>query len=101
MEKLDTDTSSKGNDLELDPNREPEPPVKVMDKPVQRTGKRNPGAEAPSNGAPRAAAGQTGTWNFWMGVVGMGGMETRCAEGRGGLRRAERHGWRRMWESMC
>lgn len=41
-----------GNDLELDPNREPEPPVKVIDKPVQRTGKRNPGAE------PKAAAGQ-------------------------------------------
>lgn len=45
-----------GNDLELDPNREPEPPTKVIDKPVQRTGKRNPAAEGPAKDAPRPAA---------------------------------------------
>ena len=64
-EEPGADTYSKGNDLELDPNREPEPPVKVMDKPVQRTGKRNAGPEAPSNGTARPAAGgrdQAGTW---------------------------------------
>ncbi|KAI5200722.1 hypothetical protein E4T39_05566 [Aureobasidium subglaciale] len=44
-----------GNDLELDPNREPEPPTKVMDKPVPRAGKRNAGPEAPSTDAPRPA----------------------------------------------
>ncbi|KAI4742093.1 hypothetical protein E4T50_07509 [Aureobasidium sp. EXF-12298] len=44
------------NDLELDPNREPEPPTKVMDKPVQRAGKRNAGPEAPAAAeAPRPA----------------------------------------------
>lgn len=60
----------KGNDLELDPNREPEPPVKVIDKPVQRTGKRNAGAE------PKAAAGQVpGTWKFSADVVGVARME--------------------------
>jgi len=52
----------KGNDLELDPNREPEPPTKVIDKPVQRTGKRNPtaAAEGPAKDAPRPAAGARG-----------------------------------------
>ena len=50
------DSHSKGNDLELDPNREPEPPTKVIDKPVQRTGKRNPAAEGPAKDAPRPAA---------------------------------------------
>ncbi|KAI4724409.1 hypothetical protein E4T49_07869 [Aureobasidium sp. EXF-10728] len=48
------------NDPELDPNREPEPPTKVMDKPVQRAGKRNAGAEGPSNDTPRPAAGGRG-----------------------------------------
>lgn len=46
-----TNTHSEGNDLELDPNREPEPPTKVIDKPVQRAGKRNAGAEAPLKSA--------------------------------------------------
>ncbi|THV98235.1 hypothetical protein D6D17_01308 [Aureobasidium pullulans] len=49
-----------GNDLELDPNREPEPPTKVMDKPVQRAGKRNAGPEAPSADTPKPAAGGRG-----------------------------------------
>lgn len=30
-----------GNDPEQDPDREPEPPTKIADKPVQRSGKRN------------------------------------------------------------
>ncbi|KAF2837965.1 hypothetical protein M501DRAFT_995221 [Patellaria atrata CBS 101060] len=37
-----------GNDPELDPNREPEPPTKAVDKPTPRIGKRNAGAEAPA-----------------------------------------------------
>ncbi|KAK5173736.1 uncharacterized protein LTR77_002417 [Saxophila tyrrhenica] len=49
-----------GNDPELDPDREPEPPTKVIDKPVARTGKRNAGAEGPSGDAPRPAAGGRG-----------------------------------------
>jgi len=49
-----------GNDLELDPNREPEPPTKVIDKPVQRTGKRNPAAEGAAKDAPRPAAAARG-----------------------------------------
>lgn len=79
------DTHSKGNDLELDPNREPEPPVKVIDKPVQRTGKRNPGPEAP-----KPAAGQApGTWKFWRVLRGMARM--KWSRGRSGIemRRAE------------
>ncbi|GAB7353075.1 hypothetical protein MBLNU459_g3623t1 [Dothideomycetes sp. NU459] len=48
-----------GNDPELDPNREPEPPTKVIDKPVQRSGKRVPGAE-PVREAPAATAGGRG-----------------------------------------
>lgn len=39
-----------GNDPELDPDREPEPPTKAVDKPVQRTGKRNAAAEGPAAG---------------------------------------------------
>ncbi|TKA77008.1 hypothetical protein B0A55_01963 [Friedmanniomyces simplex] len=44
-----------GNDPELDPDREPEPPTKAVDKPVQRPGKRNAGAEGPGSDAPRAS----------------------------------------------
>ncbi|OCK81294.1 hypothetical protein K432DRAFT_21211 [Lepidopterella palustris CBS 459.81] len=36
-----------GNDPELDPDREPEPPTKAIDKPTARTGKRNTPNEAP------------------------------------------------------
>ena len=49
-----------GNDPELDPEREPEPPTKVIDKPVARTGKRNTGAEGPPSDTPRPAAGGRG-----------------------------------------
>ncbi|KAL3470823.1 Stm1-domain-containing protein [Aspergillus californicus] len=36
-----------GNDPELDPNREPEPPTKALDKPAPRHGKRDAPKEAP------------------------------------------------------
>lgn len=49
-----------GNDPELDPDREPEPPTKAVDKPVQRSGKRNAGAEGPARDTPRPAAGGRG-----------------------------------------
>ncbi|KAK1054304.1 hypothetical protein LTR74_015907 [Friedmanniomyces endolithicus] len=49
-----------GNDPELDPDREPEPPTKAIDKPVQRSGKRNGGAEGPPGDAPRTSAGGRG-----------------------------------------
>lgn len=41
-------TPTTGNDPELDPDREPEPPTKAIDKPAARTGKRNAPAEAPA-----------------------------------------------------
>ena len=53
-------TSTSGNDPELDPDREPDPPTKIMDKPVQRTGKRNAGAEGPASGTQRPAGGGRG-----------------------------------------
>lgn len=40
-----------GNDPELDPDREPEPPTKAIDKPAPRTGKRNVASEAPTSGS--------------------------------------------------
>jgi len=49
-----------GNDPELDPDREPEPPTKAIDKPVARTGKRNAGAEGPAGGAGASAGGRGG-----------------------------------------
>jgi plasminogen activator inhibitor 1 RNA-binding protein len=46
-----------GNDPELDPNREPEPPTRALDKPAPRHGKRDAPKEAPvrptEGGAPR------------------------------------------------
>ena len=51
-------TSHAGNDPELDPNREPEPPTKAIDKPTARTGKRNAPTEAPARSA---GAGATTT----------------------------------------
>ncbi|CEL07993.1 Stm1-domain-containing protein [Aspergillus pseudodeflectus] len=46
-----------GNDPELDPNREPEPPTRALDKPTPRHGKRDAPKEAPvrptEGGAPR------------------------------------------------
>ncbi|KYG41796.1 hypothetical protein M433DRAFT_147366 [Acidomyces richmondensis BFW] len=53
-----------GNDPELDPDREPEPPTKVVDKPVQRSGKRNAGADVPGKDAPRpVGGGRAGSMN--------------------------------------
>ncbi|KAI9656614.1 MAG: hypothetical protein M1821_004821 [Bathelium mastoideum] len=49
-----------GNDPELDPDREPEPPTKAVDKPPQRVGKRNAGTEAPARETPRPARGGRG-----------------------------------------
>ncbi|OJK05198.1 hypothetical protein ASPACDRAFT_74714 [Aspergillus aculeatus ATCC 16872] len=42
-----------GNDPELDPNREPEPPTRAVDRPAPRVGKRDAPKEAPST-QPRA-----------------------------------------------
>ena len=52
-----------GNDPDQDPDREPEPPTKVIDRPGARSGKRNPGAEAPGQDAPRAPGGGRGGRN--------------------------------------
>ena len=43
-----------GNDPDLDPDREPEPPVQAVDKPIPRTGKRATGGDRPRDG-PRGA----------------------------------------------
>ena len=51
---------STGNDPELDPDREPEPPTKIIDNPVARTGKRNAGAEGPPSGTSRPRGGGRG-----------------------------------------
>lgn len=54
---------SQGNDPELDPDRAPDPPVKVADRPVQRSGKRN---EGPKGGqqevVSRPDAGMSRSW---------------------------------------
>jgi plasminogen activator inhibitor 1 RNA-binding protein len=42
-----------GNDPELDPDREPEPPTKAIDKPVPRSGKRDIGPKAPAEPSSR------------------------------------------------
>lgn len=54
-----------GNDPELDPDREPEPPTKAVDKPTARTGKRNGPSEAPvrSGGATSRAPKDSGNAN--------------------------------------
>lgn len=49
-----------GNDPEQDPDREPEPPTRAIDKPVQRAGKRNTGAEGPGEGGARPRGGGRG-----------------------------------------
>lgn len=52
-------TSYVGNDPELDPERAtPQPPVKTVDKPAARTGKRNAPAEAPVRGDAAATGRQ-------------------------------------------
>jgi len=52
-----------GNDPDQDPDREPEPPTKAIDKPVQRTGKRNVGSEPPSSDSSRGRGGRRGRDN--------------------------------------
>ncbi|KUJ21007.1 uncharacterized protein LY89DRAFT_681639 [Mollisia scopiformis] len=52
-----------GNDHDEDSDKEPEPPVKVVDKPVARTNKRNAPAEAPASKSatpPQARGGRRG-----------------------------------------
>ncbi|KAF2757869.1 hypothetical protein EJ05DRAFT_369979 [Pseudovirgaria hyperparasitica] len=49
-----------GNDPELDPDRPADPPVKTVDKPAARQGKRNAPAEAPSKDATAAPRGGRG-----------------------------------------
>ena len=67
---LTADPTNAGNDPELDPDREPEPPTKALDKPVPRSGKRNAGGEAPAGrggargrGGTRGGAGDAVTGN--------------------------------------
>ncbi|KAF2249536.1 hypothetical protein BU26DRAFT_565179 [Trematosphaeria pertusa] len=55
-----------GNDPELDPDREPEPPTKAIDKPTARSGKRNAPAEPPartSGGPARGGPKDSGNAN--------------------------------------
>lgn len=47
-----TDLSKIGNDHDEDSDKEPEPPVKVVDKTPARTTKRNASDEAPASKAP-------------------------------------------------
>jgi len=47
-----------GNDHDEDSDKEPEPPVKVVDKTPARTTKRNAPAEAPASKTPAASEGR-------------------------------------------
>lgn len=47
-----------GNTHDEDSDREPDPPVKVVDKAPNRTTKRNAGGEAPASKAPVATDGR-------------------------------------------
>lgn len=58
LNELLSNPNDAGNDPELDPNREPEPPTKVVDKPAPRVGKRNGTTEAPVKDAAPARAGR-------------------------------------------
>ena len=53
-------TRTTGNDPDQDSDREPDPPTKVKEQPVQRTGKRNAGGEGPSGDGSRGAGGGRG-----------------------------------------
>lgn len=54
-----------GNDPELDPDREPEPPTKTVDKPQARSGKRTTGGDvAPKSGQRGEAAARAPRENF-------------------------------------
>jgi len=59
-----------GNDHDEDSDKEPEPPVKVVDKPLARTSKRNAPAEAPASKAPAPAAGRGGRRGGFSGNEG-------------------------------
>ena len=80
-----------GNDPELDPDREPEPPTKVMDKPVQRTGKRNAGAEGPGADVPRPAGGGRGGRDQVLNRADLSGTQNNRAERRDDGLRQDRH----------
>lgn len=75
-------TLTSGNDPELDPDREPEPPTKVIDKPVQRIGKRNAGAEGPPKDTPRPAAGGRGGSHQTLNRGDVGTCAQKTAMGR-------------------
>ncbi|CAK4028983.1 hypothetical protein AC579_6407 [Lecanosticta acicola] len=80
-----------GNDPELDPDREPEPPTKVIDKPVQRAGKRNAGAEGPARDAPRPAGGGRGGYQQTFTRGDQAGSLNNRAENRDDGVRSDRH----------
>ncbi|KAF2718310.1 hypothetical protein K431DRAFT_287816 [Polychaeton citri CBS 116435] len=80
-----------GNDPELDPNREPEPPTSVLDKPVQRTGKRNAGGEAPVRDAGRTATGGRGGSQATFAKGDQAGTLNNRAEKRDDGLRQDRH----------
>jgi len=56
-----------GNDHDEDSDKEPEPPVKVVDKTPARTTKRNAPAEAPASKAPAASEGRGGRRGGYQG----------------------------------
>jgi len=68
-----TDIASKnlyellGNDHDEDSDKEPEPPVKVIDKTPARNTKRNAPAEAPASKAPTASEGRGGRRGGYQG----------------------------------
>ncbi|KAI7225844.1 hypothetical protein KC330_g9019 [Hortaea werneckii] len=80
-----------GNDPELDPDREPEPPTKAIDKPVARAGKRNAGAEGPARDTPRPAAGGRGGRHQVMDRADQAGSLNNRAEKRDDGLRQDRH----------
>ncbi|GAB7345012.1 hypothetical protein MBLNU457_3433t2 [Dothideomycetes sp. NU457] len=85
-----------GNDPELDPNREPEPPTKAVDKPIARSGKRNAAGEAPERIPQAPLAGGRGGRNNATGSEqayrdkGNGALNNRSREPDDGLRQ-DRH----------
>ena len=59
-----------GNDHDEDSDKEPEPPVKVVDKTPARTIKRNATGEAPASKAPAATEGRGGRRGGFSGNEG-------------------------------
>ncbi|KAK3706107.1 hypothetical protein LTR37_012934 [Vermiconidia calcicola] len=80
-----------GNDPELDPDREPEPPTKAVDHPVQRAGKRNAGAEGPPAVTSRPAAGGRGGRHETLTRGDQAGSLNNRAEQRDDGLRQDRH----------